>query len=122
MILADTSVWIEHFRRGLPGFEQELRRSRILTHPVVIGELATGNLSNRKSTLALLRRLPAVKSATAEEGLVFLESHRLYGRGIGWNDIQLLAAARLSNVTLWTIDKRLAEASNHLGVAFSHAS
>lgn len=122
MILADTSVWIEHFRRGLPRFEQELRQNRILTHQVVIGELATGNLSSRKSTLSFLQRLPAVKCATAEECLVFLESHRVYGRCIGWNDVQLLAAARLSNVMLWTVDKCLAEASSNLGVAFSHAN
>ena len=122
MILADTSVWVEHFRRGLPRFEKELHQSRILVHQVVIGELATGNLSDRKSTLALLRRLPAVTSATADECLAFLESHRLHGRGIGWNDVQLLAAARLSKVLLWTVDKRLAQASSDLGVAFSHAN
>ncbi len=122
MILADTSLWVDHFRRGHPRFEAALRQSRIFTHQVVIGELATGNLGNRKPVLALLRRLPAVKSATADECLAFLESHRLYGRGIGWNDVQLLAAARLSKVMLWTIDKRLAEASRHLGIAFSHAN
>ncbi|MFZ4778036.1 MAG: type II toxin-antitoxin system VapC family toxin [Terrimicrobiaceae bacterium] len=122
MILADTSLWVDHFRRGHPRFEAALQQNRIFTHQVVIGELATGNLGNRKHVLALLRRLPAVKSATADECLAFLESHRLYGRGVGWSDIQLLAAARLSKVMLWTIDKRLAEASRHLGVAFSHAN
>ena len=121
MILADTSVWIEHFRRGLPRFEQELHHNRVLIHPVVIGELATGNLSHRKSTLAFLHRLPAAKPAASEEGLVFLESHRLFGQGIGWNDVQLLASTRLSNAMLWTVDKRLAEASRRLGVDFSHA-
>jgi len=119
MILADTSVWIEHFRRGLPGFGEALNQNRILTHGVVIGELATGNLSKRKSTLDLLQRLPSIKAATANECLLFLESHHLYGQGIGWGDIQLLAAARLSKVMLWTSDKRLAEASRLLGVAFS---
>lgn len=122
MILADTSLWVDHFRRGHPRFEAALQQNRIFTHQVVIGELSTGNLGNRKPVLALLRRLPAVKSATADECLAFLESHRLYGRGIGWNEIHLLAAARLSKVMLWTIDKRLAEASRQLGVAFSYAT
>jgi predicted nucleic acid-binding protein len=122
MILADTSVWIEHFRRGILRFEEALLQNRILAHQIVIGELAAGNLSNRKSTLALLQRLPAVESATADECLAFMESHRLYGQGIGWNDVHLLAAARLSKVMLWTVDRRLAEAARLLGVAFSHAS
>jgi len=34
--------------------------------------------------------------ATADECLAFIETHRLYGRGIGWSDVQLLVAARLS--------------------------
>jgi predicted nucleic acid-binding protein len=118
MILADSSVWIEHFRKGLPDFAGALQQACILTHPVVIGELATGNLSNRKLTLASLQRLPGVKQATGSECLYFLEAHRLFGRGIGWSDIQLLASAHLSNVLLWTLDKRLAAAAIRLGVAF----
>ncbi len=118
MILADTSVWIEHFRRGLPRFGAALLQNRILAHQIVIGELATGNLSNRKSTLGFLQRLPAVKSATTDECFAFLESHRLYSQGIGWSDVQLLAAARLSRTLLWTVDKRLASAAHLLGVAY----
>ena len=117
MILADTSIWIEHFRQGLPLFGEELRRNHIFIHPAVLGELATENLSNRKSTLGLLRRLPVVKVATADECLGFLESHHLYGKGIGWIDVQLLAASRLSQVPLWTTDKRLRDAASLLGIA-----
>lgn len=118
MILADTSVWIEHFRRGLTRFGAALLQNRILVHQLVLGELATGNLSNRKSTLAFLQRLPTVKSATTDECHAFLESHRLYGQGISWSDVQLLAAARLSRIPLWTVDKRLANAARLLGVAY----
>lgn len=122
MILADTSIWIEHFRNGLPRFAATLLQNRILAHQIVIGELATGNLANRKSTLSFLQRLPSVKSATADECLQFLESHGLFGQGIGWSDVQLLAAARLSKVLLWTVDRRLAKAARLLGVAFSAAN
>jgi len=121
MILADTSIWVEHFRKGLPRFGAALLQNRILAHQIVIGELATGNLVSRKSTLAFLHRLPTVKSATADECLTFLESHRLYGQGIGWSDVQLLAAVRISKVLLWTTDKRLAKAARLLGVAFPPA-
>lgn len=88
-------------------------------HPIVIGELATGNLAKRKQTLAALRSLPRAGIATAEECFDFIESHTLYGRGIGWNDLQLLAAARISKSLLWSLDARLAAAADELGVVFN---
>ncbi|CAN5146229.1 PIN domain-containing protein [soil metagenome] len=117
MILADTSVWVQHFRRGIPAFATALEAGSILMHPVVIGELATGNLAHRQQTLADLRRLPGTKVGTTEECLVFIETHQLHGRGIGWNDVQLLVAAKLSHDPLWTLDVRLAAAAAELGAA-----
>jgi hypothetical protein len=52
MILADTSVWIFHFRYGLPHFSQILQNSQVATHPIVLGELATGFL-HKKSVLSV---------------------------------------------------------------------
>jgi predicted nucleic acid-binding protein len=118
MILADTSVWVQHFRRGFPAFAEALGSGLISMHPVVIGELATGNLGRRAQTLASLRSLPRVKTGTAEEGLDFIERHALFGRGISWNDVQLLVAARLSGEPLWTLDARLAAAAGSLGLAY----
>jgi predicted nucleic acid-binding protein len=119
MILADTSVWMRHFRRGLPEFAAALRNGQISIHPVVLGELATGNLAKRAQTLAALRSLPCAKTGTTEECLGFIEAHVLYGRGIGWNDLQLLVAARLSGNLLWSLDTRLTAASVELGVAYA---
>lgn len=119
MILADTSVWVQHFRRGLPDFAAALQTGHISIHTVVLGELATGNLPQRSQTLAALRALPRAKSGTPEECLDFLETHRLSGRGIGWNDVQLLVAACLSGHRLWSHDSRLAEAAGKLRVAYS---
>ena len=118
MILADTSLWVQHFRRGLPEFEKALGRGMIATHPVVIGELATGNLSRRSDTLAALRQLPRSTAGATDECLAFIETHRLYGRGIGWGDLQLLVSSRLSGNPLWSLDKRLAAAAIELGVAY----
>ena len=117
MILADTSVWIQHFRVGFPDFEKALRLGAIAMHPVVLGELATGNLARRASTLVMLRQLPQATAGTADECLTFIEAHKLYGRGIGWSDVQLLVAARLSGFPLWSLDTRLDDAAAHLGVA-----
>jgi len=119
VILADPSVWVQHFRVGVPAFAAALLRGEIATHPVVIGELATGNLAKRNQTLAGLRSLPRAKVGTVEECLDFLENNSLYDRGIGWNDIQLLVGARLSGHPLWTLDDRLATAAHELGVAIS---
>jgi len=54
MILADTSVWIDFFREGLPELGDRLRRRDVLIHPFVVGELACGNFSNREATHQLL--------------------------------------------------------------------
>ncbi len=117
MILADTSVWVEHFRKGLAPFAEALRRGAIATHPVVIGELAVGNLSRRLDTLTALQSLPVAPCATTQECLTFIERHDLYGRGIGWGDVQLLASARISGFPLWSLDRRLAEAAAEQGIA-----
>ncbi len=119
MILADTSIWVQHFRRGMPDFAAALQDGHISIHPVVLGELASGNLASRIQTLAALRSLPRTKAGTTEECLDFIEAHTLTGRGIGWNDLQLLVAARLSGNRLWSLDTRLAAAAGELGVAYS---
>ncbi len=119
MILADTSVWVQHFRRGVLDFEAALNSGQISIHPVVLGELASGNLSKRSQTLAALRCLPLTKTGTTEECLDFIETYALQGRGIGWNDIQLLVSACLSGNPLWALDSRLAAAARELGVAYT---
>lgn len=119
MILADTSIWIEHFRSGLPEFASLLSEGSILAHPVIIGELATGNLRNRAQVLAQLDVLPRATCGSNEECMLFLEQRRLYGRGIGWNDIQILVASRLSGSALWSVDRRLMEAASELGIAYT---
>lgn len=91
----------------------------VLTHPIVIGELATGNLKHRTTTLADLCRQPMAAEGGFEECLHFIETHRLYGMSVGWNDIQLLVSARLSSVPLWSTDRRLADAAKHLRLDFT---
>jgi predicted nucleic acid-binding protein len=47
-----------------------------------------------------------------------IDGTKLFGRGIGYVDAHLLAAARLSeNATLWTRDRLLREAAQDLGIA-----
>jgi predicted nucleic acid-binding protein len=115
MILVDTSVWVDHLRRGNPGLIQHLNRADVLVHPLVIGELACGHLKARQRILSMLQALPAAPVVSHQEAIVFLESHRLAGRGLGWIDVHLLASAALVPVAFWTLDRRLAAAHAELG-------
>jgi predicted nucleic acid-binding protein len=118
VILADTSVWIEHLRHGEPRLRAALEAERVLMHPFVIGELACGNLRERDSLLELLRRLPVVPMATEQEAHSLLARRNLMGRGIGWIDVHLLASTALAApARLWTQDKRLAMIAADLKLA-----
>ncbi|MGB9428817.1 MAG: type II toxin-antitoxin system VapC family toxin [Gammaproteobacteria bacterium] len=119
MILVDTSVWVDHLRRGEPTLVQALQSSLALCHPFVIGELACGDLRGRVDVLAALGALPQTPIATQAEALAFLHRHKLYGRGIGWIDIHLLASTVLAaGSSLWTRDKRLGMVATDLGLNY----
>lgn len=119
MILADTSVWVDHFRRANARLIAALQRERVVTHPFVIGELACGNLRNTTEVLDLLGRLPAAPAARDAEALAFIEGRRLSGRGIGYVDVHLLASAMLSSdIQIWSLDGRLARVAHELEVGY----
>lgn len=119
MILADTSVWVRHYREAIPEFSSHLFNAGIAIHSVVIGELATGNLRQRATTLKFLSSLPRIPDVNLADCLAFIEAEKLHGLGIGWNDTQLLASLqRAKFAKLWTLDKRLAITARKLGLAF----
>jgi len=122
MILVDTSVWIDHLRTGDPALVALLNTSRVLSHPFIVGELACGNLKERKTVLSLLQNLPAAPIASDDEVLFFIERHGLMGKGIGYVDAHLLAAVSLAGTgQLWTRDKRLCAVAESMGLAFETA-
>ena len=122
MILVDSSVWIDHLRVGEPRLAELLNTGRALAHPYIIGELACGNLKNRKAVLSLLQDLPAVQVATDDEVLFFIERHGLMAKGIGYVDVHLLSAVSLAGTArLWTRDKRLCAVAESMGLAFETA-
>lgn len=116
MVLVDTSVWIAHFREAEPRLIDLLSDGHVLMHPFVTGELACGNLKSRASILSDLGALPVAKHATDSEVMRLLDERRLWGRGLGWIDAHLLAAALLSSCRLWTFDKRLDHAASELNI------
>lgn len=119
MILADTSVWVDHLRRGDTRLRALLENARVLAHPFIVGEIACGSLSDRTVVLELLRGLPMASVAEAEEVLELIERHRIHGKGLGYVDVHLLAAVALTpGSTLWTRDKRLHETAVSLRCAY----
>jgi predicted nucleic acid-binding protein len=117
LILVDTSVWVDHLRSGLPLLANFLEEGEVLIHPWVIGEIACGNLRNRNQVLDLLQGLPTAVVASDSEVLLLIERSNLMGRGIGYVDAHLLAAAKLSRSGLWTQDRRLAVLAQDQGLA-----
>ena len=116
MTLVDTSIWVDHIHTPNPGLQELLLGERVLMHPFVIGEIACGNLRNREQALLDLRKLPAVTVASQQEVLALIEERRLWGRGVGWIDVHLLAAALITGCRLWTLDQRLRGVARFLKV------
>jgi len=116
VILADTSIWIDHLRKRSGKLAALLDDGRVVCHPFVIGELACGNLRNRTEILSLLTALPSTTLAAHEEVLRLVSDRKLHGKGLGWIDAHLLASTLLTGCTLWTKDKALAAAARVLKV------
>jgi len=118
MILADTSVWIDHLRRTDVLLADRLDRGEIIVHPFVIGELALGSLRGRDAILKSLGKLPRAQTAKDVEVLGMIDHHRLFGLGIGFVDAHLLAATLLTDDgRLWTRDRRLRDAAHQMRIA-----
>jgi predicted nucleic acid-binding protein len=116
LILVDTSVWIDHLRRGNARLRPLLEEGAVLAHPFVVGEIACGSLRSRQEILRLLHLLPQARIAGHDEVLALVEGRRLHGLGLGWIDAHLLASALLSAAPLWTLDRRLGDAASTLGI------
>jgi predicted nucleic acid-binding protein len=117
-VLVDTSVWVDHLRKGDARLAKLLNDGRVLCHPFVIGELACGNLNNRFEILDALKELSFAPTIEFEEYMQFIELNRLRGIGIGFVDVNLLASALLADSALWTADKKLNKAALDLGIAY----
>lgn len=120
MILVDTSVWIDHLRTGSDLLARLLNAGRVLTHPFVIGELALGEMRQRETVLDALSNLPRAELATDVEVLNLIIGQAVFGRGIGYVDVHLVASVRLTaGAALWTRDKRLQSVAEELGLAMT---
>ena len=112
MILVDTSIWIDHFRRLDKRLAHYLAEQKVVTHPFIVGETALGHLKPRRQILLRMAQLPRISVATDTEVLTLIEVESLYGSGIGYVDAHLLASAKLTpGAVIWTRDKTLRSAA-----------
>jgi hypothetical protein len=114
MVLVDTSVWVSHLRDGNAELANLLNDGRVLCHPLIVGELACGNLKDREVILSFLQLLPVCIEAEHDEVLSFIENNRLMGKGLGYVDVHLITSAVLTGVSIWTLDKKLAQTADSL--------
>lgn len=117
MILADTSIWVDHFRSGDDELRKLLTNRQIAMHPFIVGELALGSLRERAKTLAFLDMLPQMRVARLDEVRQMIEMRSLYSQGIGLTDAHLIASVLINPpMLLWTRDKRLSSIAESLGI------
>ena len=122
MILADTSIWVDHFRATNPQMEALLNRGKIAMHPCIVAEIALGSLKNRRQKLGAMDLLRKVKVAQLREVRQMIEAHALYAKGIGLIDAHLIASCLLTpEMQLWTRDAALEKAAKALGVLHNQA-
>jgi predicted nucleic acid-binding protein len=117
VILADTSVWIDHLRAGDHRMQELLNDEQIIMHPMIVAELGLGSVRRRERTLAELDGLLEVKAAQLSEVRRMIEVRRLYGKGIGLIDAHLVASCLITPGTqLWTRDTALKDVSKTIGI------
>jgi predicted nucleic acid-binding protein len=118
MVLVDTSIWVEHLRKGNHQLKQLLMDAEVICHPFIIGELACGSIKNRQEILPLLMSLPSAPLPEFDELMYFIDENQMMGIGIGFVDVSLLASAQLSGNFLWTADKKLNSAATMLSLNY----
>lgn len=120
LVLADTSVWVAHFRRANPVLQSLLADGQVLYHPLIVIELACGTPpAPRERTIANLKKLQQPVVATTDETLALIDKEQFQDSGCGAIDMALLASTRLTlGALLWTLDKNLDALASRLGVAF----
>ncbi|MGD0789439.1 MAG: type II toxin-antitoxin system VapC family toxin [Terracidiphilus sp.] len=117
MILADTSIWVDHLCNGDAEMARLLGAGQIVMHPFIVAEIALGSLHNRRKRLAEMEALLEVRVAQLNEVRHMIEAHTLYSKGIGLTDAHLIASCLMTPGTqLWTRDGSLHKVAQTLGI------
>lgn len=109
-ILVDTPVWVDHFKNRNSGLVQLPGQDRVLTHPMILAEIACGTPpAPGLRTLSDMGLLPQSHQATIVEVMACIEKEKLSDLGCGLVDITLLASTMITPgqaFGLWINDLR----------------
>ncbi len=121
LVLADSSVWVAHFRKATPVLQSLLSADQVLCHPMVLIEIACGTPpAPRERTLSDLRQLRSATVANTDETLALIEREQLQDSGCGATDLLLLGSVLLtSDAVLWTFDKDLRALAARFDISFN---
>jgi predicted nucleic acid-binding protein len=118
MILVDTSIWIDHLARSDSILALMIAENRIVQHPFVTGEILVGNPHQRERLQGFLRDLPSIDPVDEGQFHDVLDRAELWGRGLGFVDVHLIAAALIAGDTrIWTRDRRMLDEIVRLDLA-----
>ena len=121
MILVDTSVWIDFFRKSDSEINERLsgllEDGEVIAISAIFGELLQGakNEAEEKTILEFWDSLPKM-----EEEDLFIDAGKLSrefklpSKGVGLVDSYILSACKREKLTLWTLDKKLLEVYSKL--------
>ena len=118
MVLADTSIWIDHFRNSNDQLAELLHDGEVFCHPLIIGELACGNIKNRKEILSDLQALPQSAVIEHDEIMIFIDKNQIMGKGLGYVDMAILASALVTMIPLWTFDQKLSAIAKKMNINY----
>jgi predicted nucleic acid-binding protein len=123
LVLADTSVWVAHFRRANPALQSLVAMDQVLCHPLIVLEIACGSPpAPRERTIGDFKKLRQAIVATTDEILALIERQQFHDSGCGAIDMALIASVLLTpDTSLWTLDKKLGALAARLGVVFTYA-
>ena len=120
MIVVDSSIWVDHFRSHNEVLSELLVGQDIVQHPFITGELAMGSLRQWQDTVDELRALPQLPVVSDERLYTFVFANHLFGSGLGFVDVHLLAAAcGAGDTKIWTRDARMAASAGSMGIMFA---
>lgn len=113
MILVDTSIWIEFFRGNALYYHflsKLLEKREAIAIECIFGELLQGARSSQEKTI--IKNYWSLLPKIEEDGIWLMageaSSHKkLHSKGIGLVDLAILSVARIAEVKIWTLDKKL---------------
>jgi len=113
MILVDTSIWIEFFKKKEPFFtelKELIESNEVITHQIIFGELLQG-CKNIREVEVISDYYDNLQKISDDRSFIHAgklsSSFKLFDKGIGLIDAVLIYHCRENGFKLWTLDKKI---------------